>query len=695
MSESALTLAEFMERFGPTLMERARRAFPPVVERASLVPRGRKPMGIQALASTAMVESLKRHRAGFLVAEMSTGKTKMALDALMGYNPRGRYLVLCPPHLVAKWRREAETEGFHAVILSSLEDIRRLPALPTPLVAVLSRERAKLGPGWRPAYVVKSLKHRDTLIRYAACPSCGRPVQDKDGIPLSPSGARETLARKKRACPVCGEPLWQVAPPRRVALADALKRFLPKGFFDALVLDEAHEYKGQGSAQGIVAGVLADWVGRVLVLTGTLFGGYASTLFALFRRFLPGFREEYGPNDLDTFVARYGVLERVVAYPEEDGRRSRRRSSPQTKEKPGLSPLLLPYLLPYTAFVRLPEVAEGLPPYREEVIYLDLEEPHRSLVKAFYNQLKAAVNEALARGSKRLLGGYLQGALNGPDAHFTDVEVRDPESGWVVAQMKAVGEDYLSPKEKWLIRLLSEEKSEGRRVLIYVQNTGSKDQVARLTRVLTEAGFRAVGLYADTVKPEEREAWLRRKVAEGVDVLVAHPRLVQTGLDLVDFPTLVFHQVEYSVYTLRQAARRSLRIGQTRPVKVFFLAYRETLQEAAISLVATKARSSLALEGELVEGGLAVASEEDPTLVLAQVLAGKKSLAPASFWENLAGVDTAENPARETLVQAAQQALAEFAQIHLPTLKESRRVRVGKTWTVLPAGQPVLFEEVV
>ena len=62
---------------------------------------------------------------------------------------------------------------------------------------------------------------------------------------------------------------------------------------------------------------------------------------------------------------------------------------------------------------------------------------------------------------------------------------------------------------------------------------------------------------------------------EGVDVLVCHPRLVQTGLDLVEFPTICWYETDYSVYTMRQASRRSWRIGQTQPVQVVFMAYRE------------------------------------------------------------------------------------------------------------------------
>ena len=96
---------------------------------------------------------------------------------------------------------------------------------------------------------------------------------------------------------------------------------------------------------------------------------------------------------------------------------------------------------------------------------------------------------------------------------------------------------------------------------------------------------------ADAVAPERREAWVAQRVEEGVDVIVCHPRLVQTGLDLVDFPTICWYETDYSVYTMRQASRRSWRIGQREPVQVVFMAYRNTLQADALQLVAKKLQS--------------------------------------------------------------------------------------------------------
>ena len=57
---------------------------------------------------------------------------------------------------------------------------------------------------------------------------------------------------------------------------------------------------------------------------------------------------------------------------------------------------------------------------------------------------------------------------------------------------------------------------------------------------------------------------------------------------------------EYSVYTVLQASRRSWRIGQTQPVKVYFYTYEETLQEDALSLIAAKVAATLRVNGDTV-----------------------------------------------------------------------------------------------
>ena len=65
----------------------------------------------------------------------------------------------------------------------------------------------------------------------------------------------------------------------------------------------------------------------------------------------------------------------------------------------------------------------------------------------------------------------------------------------------------------------------------------------------------------------KREAWYAKQVKDGVQVVICHPKLVETGLDLLDFLNcIIFYESGYSLHTLRQASRRSWRIGQRQPV---------------------------------------------------------------------------------------------------------------------------------
>ena len=164
-------------------------------------------------------------------------------------------------------------------------------------------------------------------------------------------------------------------------------------------------------------------------------------------------------------------------------------------------------------------------------------------------------------------------------------------------------------------------------MLVYATHTGTRDISGRMEDFLGRHGFRVAVMKADAVPPERRESWVAKRVGEGVDVLVCHPRLVQTGLDLVEFPTIVWYETDYSVYTMRQASRRSWRIGQTQPVQVVFMAYRNTLQADALKLVAKKLQSSLAVEGELPEDGLAAYGDDGDDLMLAlarKIVAGEE-----------------------------------------------------------------------
>ena len=289
-----------------------------------------------------------------------------------------------------------------------------------------------------------------------------------------------------------------------------------------------------------------------------------------------------------------------------------------------MAPAALFHLIGHSLFLRLADVASELPPYVEQiqVASMDTEEDIHGLSQAsayriLATDLKRALLRAIERGSQRLLSTYLQALLASPEGCTRGESVFDPDTGELIVQLPPLDAERVYPKEQQLIDLVAQERLAGRRVLVYATHTGTRDITGRLETLLTRHGFKTAVMKADRVQPKQREAWVAKRVEEGVDVLICHPRLVQTGLDLIQFPTVVWYETDYSVYTMRQASRRSWRIGQHRPVKVVFMAYRNTLQADALKLVAQKLQSSLAVEGDLPEDGLAAYGDTGDDLMMA------------------------------------------------------------------------------
>ena len=674
-----MDLGEFIDTYRDAIARRVVESYPPLYrpsENGRGLPRLlRTPLGAQADAIRGAALSLEARRGTTVVGEMGTGKTFIAAAAAhaAGF---GRVLVLCPPHLVNKWKREVEeTVPFaRASVVKSITDLERL-RLSTgvgPLFAVMSRERAKLSYRWKPAVVDRwavangrLVRDEDTgePVRLPTCPTCSAQVVDKDGVPLT----RKELKRRRRVCARCGSGLWQAdnSGPKRYPLAEYVKHRM-RGFFDLLIGDEVHEYKGRGSAQGVAAGVLADACGKSLSLSGTLMGGYSSTLFHLLYRFSPEIRDEFARSDERRWVQRYGFEEHSIGKPDdealEDGRVSRRRSYRKVvRERPGLVPSALFHIIGNTVFLRLSDVASGLPGYDEQILLssMDAREDatgfsQRSAYGHVFEELKKALKKALQSGSKRLLATYLQTLLAYPDGCTRGETAFDPDTGDVLVQVPPLSEDRLYPKEKALVDLVAAERLAGRRVLVYATHTGTRDITVRMREMLERHGFRAAVMKAGAVAPDRREKWVAEKVEQGIDVLICHPRLVQTGLDLIDFPTICWYETDYSVYVMRQASRRSWRIGQTRPVKVVFMAYRNTLQADALKLVAQKLQSSLAVEGELPKEGLAAFGDDGDDLMMAlakRIVDGEEDGAE-TIEEVFAKARDAEDEAEELLVDA-------------------------------------------
>jgi len=743
---SVIPLSQFVTEFGDDLLTAVSHQNPPIYDgipntHRELVMDGlkRDPFDAQRDVVQAVTRLLvdEAEKAAIINAEMGTGKTMMAISTAAVIYAEGyrRSLVISPPHLVYKWRREIlETVPNARVwVLNGPDTLCKLLQLraalqcresDTPEFFILGRVRMRMGSHWKPAFAVRKVHTRvpiesgnersATIVETEAlvsCAQCGTIVKDSEGNSLTPLLFGHGSVRQQW-CECCNEPLWTLIRPgskqksRRELLVETMcqlptigkktadrligsfgeellsgmlednlyefinlmdddgelvftdrqatrmeramasleisfgqggyqptefiKRYLPDGYFDLLIVDEGHEYKNDNSAQGQAMGVLANKVRKVLLLTGTLMGGYADDLFFLLWRIMPrrmiedGFRYNLKSGSLGSaamaFMRQHGILKDIYKETDAKNHRTARGKSitVRTQKAPGFGPLgVARYVLPFTAFLKLKDIGDNvLPPYNEHFTEIEMEPEQAERYKALEATLTDALKKALRSGDNSLLGVVLNCLLAWPDTCFREEVVKHPRSRQLLAFVPTIIGDEPSPKEAELIQLCKAEKSRGRRVLVYTTYTGKRDTTARLKNLLEAEGFKAAVLRAsvDTCK---REDWICDQVERGADVIITNPELVKTGLDLLDFPSIVFMQSGFNVYTLQQAARRSWRIGQKEAVDVYFLGYSDSAQMACLSLMAKKISVSQSTSGDMPDTGLDVLNQDGDSIEVA------------------------------------------------------------------------------
>jgi hypothetical protein len=440
-------------------------------------------------------------------------------------------------------------------------------------------------------------------------------------------------------------PIPEFPPPHRTArwpLSRYIRGRLP-GFFRLLIADEVQAFKGKATDQGAAFQDLINACAHTLTLTGTIFGGKSTSLFWLLYRLDHQIREDYGFHDETRWAAHYGRLERIAKKAESDvdgAFSGRRRYYERAKEIPGIAPQIVARILPSTVFARITDLGYSLPPYAEEIVRLEMTEPQAKQYAWLDTTLQSLVAEARERGDLGLISVWLQNVLARPNSGFR-LEGVSRQLGKVHVPLQALQPDpddlsgprqlqnillepvakdaELLPKEAWLASYCQAEAAQGRKVLVYVRQTASRDIQPRLVETLTRAGLRTIAL-PDSVEAVRREAWIAQRAAD-IDVLLTNPKKVETGLDLIAFATVVFFEIEYSLYTLWQAMRRVWRLGQTRAVKVVYAIYHNTMEEAALALMGQKLKAALLLYGDNAASAIADEAAEDDGDLLAELAA--------------------------------------------------------------------------
>lgn len=194
------TLADLMVQYGRGLTRLLARQFPALHDpsrddhRLPLPALARTPYRAQRTAVEACLKLIARGENPFVVAEVGTGKSTIALYLTAALRPEfrstlgpalerqglpgrlpsvRRTLILCPPHLLDGWKEQIEAvrPGARVVVLGRPGDLHDEADL-----YLLSRETAKLG------HARRGIEGR--------CPRCGAPIEEKAA----------DLASKRRRC---------------------------------------------------------------------------------------------------------------------------------------------------------------------------------------------------------------------------------------------------------------------------------------------------------------------------------------------------------------------------------------------------------------------------------------------------------------------------------------------------------------
>ena len=396
---------------------------------------------------------------------------------------------------------------------------------------------------------------------------------------------------------------------------------------DGLLCDELHQYKGD-SGQGNAMANLVGCSKKVIGMTAPLVNGYSSGIFYLLYRMAPNLMlaDNKAYDNPTAFNSEYGVTEEVfeVEVSEYNENSRSRGSKVRERQLPGVSPLVYSrFLIESAVFLSLNDMGKALPDYEEIPIELSLSDE----VKKEYDRIENALVSIMRnnrKASQKIMSKYLQLLSTYPEQPYNQDPVihpiyKDKENPIITPRDTAAPED-LSEKDLATLDIVERKVKNGERVLIYT-NWVRLDTQEKLKNLLSEKGY-ITEILRVNIPPDKRETWVEDKVRKGIDVLITNPSLVETGLDLNAFTTLVYYNIGYNLFTFRQSSRRSWRINQTAPrIEVYMLYYKGVMQERALKLMASKLAVATIIEGNLSDEGLAAMSEcRDMTTLLAKEL---------------------------------------------------------------------------
>ena len=337
-----------------------------------------------------------------------------------------------------------------------------------------------------------------------------------------------------------------------VVTSYALLRYDEKLFantrFRYVVLDEAQQIKNPDSQIAQICQKLqAD---HRLALSGTPMENSLVELWSLFQFLMPGF-----------FGSRANFAQRYA-------------NSVQRQQDQAALDLLRKRIRPFILRRRKDEVATELPPRTEQVLYCELGPAQRRL----YEAVKATFRE-------QVLSKVESAGVGGATIQILEALMRlrqaccDPR----LLPFEEARRLTVSAKRDLLRDTLEEIIAEGHRTLIF-------SQWPSLLRIVEE-DLRAIDvqwLYLDGNTKDRKQLVDRWNRPDGPPVFLISLKAGGTGLNLTGADHVIHLDPWWNPAVERQATDRAHRIGQTKPVVVYKLVARDTVEEKILELQARK-----------------------------------------------------------------------------------------------------------
>lgn len=584
--------------------------YDPIIQRYARLQRALIPK--QAENACAIETFLKQNRS--CIANLDTGYGKTAISIAVSSASKYKSIyVIAPPHLVMKWAREIKVVlgnanfEYEVVIVKSYKDV-----LPLTTKGIKSEKKTY--------YIVsKNLnaktanKQKIPLKRrlYSTneqgsgfiCPNCFTTIVTEGDVEKHLE--RKTMLKKCSACNM----ILARDTSHTLSPAQMIKRYGRTNAIDLLIIDEIHEEKSKETLRGMAFGYLIAKSKKVLGLTGTFLGGYASHAFyTLYRMYPQIFKQklQYEWYDVKRFIKNYGGEETIYTVENYRGELIRKKS--QSKERADLSPKLLDVLLPTVLYGKLSEIqyldeSKILPSYKEIAHCVNLDEEFFDEYKSYLEHIAARIK---TDPTQELSYQLRYDALTLPDTPYYERVCRYKDNykiSHVIAYKPQVTrvEKPLSNKERKLLEIIMQSSKEGKKSIVYFDDVKSQLQNELKSIIMMHTDL-VVASLSSSIKANEREKYIKQLKC---DVLLINPELVKTGLDLIEYPTIVFYQqsyISFNVFTLRQAAKRAWRVGQTQACEVHTISYANTAQHKVLELIGSKINVSQGVEGKLSSG---------------------------------------------------------------------------------------------